>query len=48
MATMAYTGDTAAFTDVNLQPGATYHYTITALDTAGNESVPSRQFTINY
>lgn len=35
------THPTTAFTDTGLQPGFTYYYKVSAVDTAGNESDPS-------
>ncbi len=37
---------TPAFRDISLTPGATYRYTVTAVDRSGNESQPSKPITM--
>lgn len=40
------TSNTTSFMDKNLQSNTTYKYTVTAVDTAGNESIKSDIFTV--
>ena len=44
--TTSFTTTTTAFTDTGVLPGSTHTYTVSAVDYAGNVSLPSASVTV--